>query len=78
MESEYIIYKSLKDNSTGRVYYLFPKEKYSSGESILNAARRSHKSVMDMVCKSAVEHEDTWDVMTNMGEWWCVTRKEGK
>lgn len=78
MESEYYIYETLKDNSTGRVYYLFPKDHYTAGEAILNASRRCHKKVTDMVCKSAVEHPDTWDVMVSKGDWWCVTRKEGK
>lgn len=71
-------YVILQDNSTKRKYFLFAKKDYSSGEAILLTARRCKKKVTDLVCKSAVEHPDTWDVMVNRGEWWCVTRKEGK
>lgn len=68
----------LQDSSTRRIYYVFPKSQHTAAEAALRAARMAHKKVEDMVVKSAIENEDSFEVMTSRGDFWCCTRKEGK
>lgn len=63
----------------GRRFYVFPKT-FDLNEALAIVAKATHKTVDDLEVRSAMDDGDEYKIYPSKkyGDYWAITRKEGK